>query len=290
MEEVAAPGLRPSVTGTREKCLAMLEILVVYAAVAATPFLFSASLGKWQLRHYHGTPFVHLFLFLLLPLALTGICRRSFLSLGLTFAGVNAQLWIGWRSALVLFYLATWPIGVLDALRIGYRTLPGAIVLALIEIPVILWVTHRLKALPQPETRAPSLRGIIIFALVPVTALGVMTAVAPFSQRVSNLVFLFFLIGLGEEVFFRGYIQGRLNEAFGRPYTFRGIAFGPGLIIIAALFGLIHPIGQGLTQWPWALWTFAIGITFGLIREKANSVLPAAFAHGLFDLPIAFFG
>jgi hypothetical protein len=191
---------------------------------------------------------------------------------------------------LVLFCLATWPIAALQAFGMGYRTLPGAMILMLLEIPVIYVLTRWLVAAPQPHTIAPSAKQVAIFALVPVAALGAMTAVVPVSPRLSNIFFLLFLIGLGEEVFFRGYVQGRLNDVFGRPYVFRGIPWGPGLVISAVLFGLIHPIGQGVTQWPWALWTAAMGITFGLIREKANSVLPSAFAHGLFDLPTAFFG
>jgi len=130
----------------------------------------------------------------------------------------------------------------------------------------------------------------LILALVSVAALGAMTAVAPFSPRASNVLFTLFLIGLGEEVFWRGYIQSRLNDVFGRRYTFRGISWGPGLVITAVLFGVTHPIFGGIAQWPWALWTAAMGVAFGLIREKANSVLPGAFAHGIFDLPIVFFG
>src|SRR5262249_14367030 len=50
----------------------------------------------------------------------------------------------------------------------------------------------------------------------------------------------FFAAGGGEELFFRGYAQARLDEAFGRPWRWAGGAFGPGLPLAALLFGLVH--------------------------------------------------
>jgi hypothetical protein len=41
-----------------------------------------------------------------------------------------------------------------------------------------------------------------------------------------NLVFQFFFAGFGEEILFRGYMQSRLNEDFGRPWRLRGVSFG----------------------------------------------------------------
>ena len=289
MEENAAPVIQTNAVGTWKKYLPVFDVLLVYAAMITVPGLAGPSITKWQLDHYGGTPFNHVFLLILMPLAIVVLCRRSPLSMGLTFSDPKAQWRIGWRSALVLLCLATWPILALQALGIGYRTLPGAIVLTLIYIPVIHVLTRRLMAVPQPHTNASSGSPLLIVALVPVAALGAMTFAAPFSPRVSNILFTFFLIGLGEEVFWRGYIQSRLNDAFGRPHAFRGISWGPGLVITAVLFGVTHPIFGGIAQWPWALWTAAMGVALGLIREKANSVLPGAFAHGLFDLPIVFF-
>lgn len=291
MEERAASIIEANPAGRWKKYAPAVEALLVYVLVMVVPHLAGLlPFWRWQIDYYQGCPFVHLFLLILLPLAIGVLCRRSPLSQGVTFSDVKAQWRIGWRGAFVLVGLAAWPIEVLQVFGMGYRTLAGAVVLMLIEVPVVLVLTRWLVAVPQPEITAPSGKQLLIFALAPVAALGAMTAVVPVSQKASNILFLFFLIGLGEELFYRGYIQGRLNEVFGRPYVFRGISWGPGLVITAVLFGLAHPIGQGLTQWPWALWTAAMGITLGLIREKANSMLPAAFAHGLFDVPIAFFG
>ena len=42
-------------------------------------------------------------------------------------------------------------------------------------------------------------------------------------------------VGFGEENLYRGYMQSRLNEAFGRPYRFFGVPFGWGVFVTALL-------------------------------------------------------
>lgn len=89
---------------------------------------------------------------------------------------------------------------------------------------------------------------------------------------------------------YRGYFQSRINQAFGRPYQVFGIQFGPGLLVAALLFGLMHAfngfnpaIGLGSMYWGWALWTFFGGLFGGIIREKTGTLLAPGIAHGLPD-------
>ena len=106
-------------------------------------------------------------------------------------------------------------------------------------------------------------------------------------KLVSFLFYLLFL-GPGEEFLFRGYIQSRLNTAFGRTSSFWGVSFGWGLIITSLIFGFMHVLnpfnpflsGFGLYPW-WGVWTIFGGLTAGFIREKTGSVLPTAILHGL---------
>ncbi len=95
---------------------------------------------------------------------------------------------------------------------------------------------------------------------------------------------------MGEELYYRGYIQSRVNQEFGRPYRLLGVEFGPGLLVAAFIFGLSHVlnnfnpfVGQYTLNWWWGLWTFFGGLLFGLIREKTGSLLAAGIAHGLPD-------
>src|SRR5690606_12297184 len=96
--------------------------------------------------------------------------------------------------------------------------------------------------------------------------------------------------GAGEEIFFRGYIQSRLNEAFGRPWRLLGVEFGPGLFGAALLFGLIHAFnrvdyftGAGDFLWWYGLAT-ATSLYFGFLRERTGSVLAPAVTHAMGNL------
>jgi membrane protease YdiL (CAAX protease family) len=97
-----------------------------------------------------------------------------------------------------------------------------------------------------------------------------------------------FFVGFGEEILYRGYMQSRLNEVFGKPYRFFEVAFGWGTIITALFFGLSH-VGlirwmlgmSGSLTWAWGFWTVFSGLVFGFVREKSGSILAPALLHGL---------
>ena len=113
----------------------------------------------------------------------------------------------------------------------------------------------------------------------------------PLPEVLLTVLWLFFGAGCGEEAFFRGYIQSRVNEAFGRPFTLLGVRFGPGLIISSFLFGLVHAlntvnyfVGRYDFAWLWLIAGFFSGLFFGVLREKTGSVLAGAVVHGLEDV------
>ena len=122
------------------------------------------------------------------------------------------------------------------------------------------------------------------------SAAAVTALIAPTIPIVSRILYYGIVVGFSEEIAFRGFLQSCLNRAFGRPWQWHGVRFGPALPIVALLFGLAHAIvGSGFPV-PLAIFTMTLGLTFGFIREKTGSVLAAAFLHGLADLPLAFFG
>lgn len=103
----------------------------------------------------------------------------------------------------------------------------------------------------------------------------------------STLIFQFFFSGFGEELFFRGYLQSRLNETFGRPFHLWGINFGVGLIITSLLFAFAHVLnpfnpfrGVFALDWGWGLRVLPVGLLFGLVREKTGSIVAAGIIHG----------
>ena len=107
-------------------------------------------------------------------------------------------------------------------------------------------------------------------------------------NAVSAIVFYLFFVGFGEELKFRGYIQSRLNAAFGKPFRFIIVNYGWGSVIASALFGLMHVLNIGSLvggrlelAWWWGFWTFFGGLVFGYVREKSGSIIAPAILHGL---------
>ena len=72
------------------------------------------------------------------------------------------------------------------------------------------------------------------------------------------------LAGSAEEVFFRGYMQGRLRERWS-PAT--------AAIVTGVAFGLLH------LEWLHALLALLLGLWLGFVTEQAGSALPAVAAH-----------
>jgi len=140
--------------------------------------------------------------------------------------------------------------------------------------------------------RIPAL--VIFFALIGLLLLPLAMAwysSRPFLNVLLTVLWLFLGAGFGEEIFFRGYIQSRLNQAFGRPFRFMGVEFGLGLIMSSLLFGFIHVLNivdyfSGRWDFAWWWWphTFVIGLFYGSLREKTGSILAGGVHHGLMDV------
>lgn len=113
----------------------------------------------------------------------------------------------------------------------------------------------------------------------------------PLSQLATRIVAVLIFVAFLEEFFFRGYVQSRLNDCFGKPFRFQNVEFGAGLLLAAAVFGLFHPLTVAdESPWAWALWTGAGGLIFGFVREKSGAVVAPTILHGAILLPGVLFG
>ena len=91
----------------------------------------------------------------------------------------------------------------------------------------------------------------------------------------------FLCIALAEEIFYRGYIQSRMNAVWKRPRRILGAPVGMGLIYANLLFAIGHPLVRGDVA---SLATFFPGLLFGWLRERCDSVLASTLFHGACNL------
>jgi len=94
----------------------------------------------------------------------------------------------------------------------------------------------------------------------------------------------FLAIALPEEVFFRGYMQGRLALLFKRRIKIFGVNCGPELVLASALFALIHLVSIPA---PFRLAVFFPGLLFGWLKERTGSVLAPALLHAASNVVLA---
>lgn len=92
------------------------------------------------------------------------------------------------------------------------------------------------------------------------------------------------VIALPEELFFRGYVQGRLEDALPPTRTLLGARVGWAWIIGAALFALGHFL---VTFEPQMLTRFFPGLVFGWMFARTRSILPGTIFHAASNLIMA---
>jgi membrane protease YdiL (CAAX protease family) len=101
--------------------------------------------------------------------------------------------------------------------------------------------------------------------------------------RVTYLGFLVLWAGFGEEVYFRGYVQGVLRERKGVRYA----------ILMAALLFAVRHYMQMLLLLPkypvfaataWVCMAFPLGIVLGIIYEKTKSLWIPVAVHYVFNI------
>lgn len=275
----------------KPKVLAFIEIIVVYAIIRLLGGVIRST-GVTQLELEHlGWTYTGSIVFVGIPILAIWLFRRNWAEYGFTLAGWQNNLDIGIKAYLVRMIPMGVFLGAILWLKADYRSLSGGAVIAVGEvlgIALILWVLNR-----QQETKAmTSAKGNVITAILlflfPIALALVMGKLALIV--VSTIIWQLFFSGFGEEFVWRGYVQSRLNQAFGRPMRAFGVQFGWGLIIASMLFGFLHAfntydpaIGLSSLSWGWVLFTTFGGLLFGILREKTGSLLAPGIAHGLPD-------
>jgi uncharacterized protein len=275
----------------KPKILALVEILLVYGVIRAVgSTVRSSGVMDWEVQTL-GWSYTGSIVFVGIPLLAIWLFRRNWAEYGFTLAGWQNNLDIGIKAYLVRMIPMGVFLGALIWLKTDYRSFAGGASIAVgevIGISLMLWVLSRqkeAKALASARSNLITMLLLFLFPIVLALGIGKLSLIV-----VSTIVWQFFFSGFGEEFVWRGYVQSRLNQAFGRPMRLFGIQFGVGLIVTSILFGLLHAfntydpeIGLASLSWGWALFTTFSGLFFGILREKTGSLLAPGIAHGLPD-------
>lgn len=271
----------------KHKLTTLLEVSLVYSvAQALGVVLRSTGIVQWEFQTL-GWTYVGMSLFAGIPAFVIWITRRNWADYGVSLADWRTNLDIGIKGYL-LRILSAGGIMLTLWLKIGYTSIEGGTLIAvfdLVAILLLIGILNRQKPVASGRSNLIVTGLLLLLPILVAMVVNNLTLIV-----VSTVIWQFLFSGFGEEFVWRGYLQSRLNQAFGRPYQVRGIQFGMGLIIASVLFGLAHAfntydpdIGFASLSWGWAIFTTTGGLFLGLIREKTGTLLAPGIAHGLPD-------
>jgi len=92
------------------------------------------------------------------------------------------------------------------------------------------------------------------------------------------------LVAFPEELFYRGYLQTRLQQIMGRRLVIFGGDVGPAVIVTSAVFALGHLIAIPAAS---RLAVFFPSLLFGWLRDRTGSIIPGIVFHALSNLLLA---
>jgi uncharacterized protein len=261
------------------KAKAVIEVVFVFALIWAVIALVGLSpVGEGERQTMGRYNFLTYAVIIALTLLVLFVTRREPAAYGVSFRNLRYHLDIAVTAFLPV------ALGFIPIAFIGnnHKSWWGALIMcAVITVELFLlgWLLQR-----KPTRNE---RGFVVGALLLFTFSN-LTPKAPLESPAAGFIFYIFFLGFGEELLFRGYIQSRLNEAWGRPFQFFGVPWGWGLVIASLIFGLMHVVNIGslingnwqLEPW-WGVWTIFGGLVNGFVREKTGSIVAPSILHGL---------
>ena len=269
------------------KGLSIVEVLLVFILSYLFGWLFLTDLIRAEIAVL-GWSYISGALLIFIPSIILLLTKRDFEHYGFTLKEWRYNLSVGMNCYLIRLV----PLSLLLLLlyfHVNYTGIVGGLILAAGEIPAIFLLLLMLKRVSKEKKSAFIDSLILVFLLLLPILVGFYLKRLTLNL-VSTVIWQFIFSGFGEEIRYRGYYQSRINEEFGRPYSFLGVNFGIGLIISSLLFAVAHVLnpfnpfrGSLDLAWGWGVWTFFAGLFFGFVREKTGSIVAVGIAHGLPD-------
>ncbi|MEO1334005.1 MAG: JDVT-CTERM system glutamic-type intramembrane protease [Myxococcota bacterium] len=96
------------------------------------------------------------------------------------------------------------------------------------------------------------------------------------SDIIENIFVNLLLVGLAEELYFRGYLQERLTRIWPPRFRILGAPVGMAIVVASAVFALAHFVGEYV---PGRLGPFFPGLVFGWLRAKTTTIVAAVGYH-----------
>lgn len=90
-------------------------------------------------------------------------------------------------------------------------------------------------------------------------------------------------VALPEELFFRGYVQGRLSQVWPARRQVAGVPFGAAQVVAALLFAAVHLVAVPA---PFRMLVFFPGLLFGWVAARSGSAVTAAVLHACCNLTL----
>jgi membrane protease YdiL (CAAX protease family) len=290
---VDTPESAPSACLSR-RLAAIVEVTFAFALVHVSFRAIKHFTAMGQLDVSSGLNFTPGLVMILFTAATLLLCRRSFAAYGISVAqwadGLKlGLLWglvlVGGAGVLMLFHIRHQaggpPPTMKEGIAYGLASLVGFLVLARL-------VRRQSLGLKQVPTGVCSalLLGVFCVPLLVAWYYG-----RPLFHTLLTVAWLVVGAGIGEEVFYRGYVQSRLNEVFGRPFHLWGVEFGAGLFVSSVLFGFLHASnsvdyfhGRFTFAWGFGVAAFGTGLLYGCLREINGSIVPGAVTHSILDV------
>lgn len=104
------------------------------------------------------------------------------------------------------------------------------------------------------------------------------------SNPLRLIAYHLFFVAIPEEMFYRGYLQTRLDEWLPPRWSVLGTRVGPGLLITCVLFAFGHSLV--VVQW-WHVFIIVPSLAFGWLRARTDGIVAGAFFHAWCNVTVA---